>query len=202
MVKATIQNLDQLVRQFRNNENPESIRIESDDPRDLATSLDKGYDNINLFNKGYNEAEDLKEFDNYLEGRKVTLYLGTGQRLFSTKITEADLRFGGTRGKIKFNSKGFDHFEASSLRELGANIQILKGMSEAQINDLSARDIFNRIGSDQIVARFRQREQEPDPEPEPSPGIPEGEEPDDSQREMNPLVIYAIVGILAYVTAR
>jgi len=45
-------------------------------------------------------------------------------------------------------------------------------------------------------------EEEPEPEPEPSPGIPEGEETEDSQREMNPLVIYAIVGLIAYVIAR
>jgi len=49
---------------------------------------------------------------------------------------------------------------------------------------------------------FSRNIEEPEPEPEPSPGVPEGEEPEDSQREINPLVIYAMVGILAYVIAR
>jgi len=63
-------------------------------------------------------------------------------------------------------------------------------------------DLADKISLEELEKDVLQSESEPEPEPEPSPGIPEGEEPEDSQREMNPLVIYAIVGILAYVTAR
>jgi len=67
------------------------------------------------------------------------------------------------------------------------------------------------LGSNRIVF-YREIEEL---EPEPSPGIPDEEEPDpyptypiipgrpeDSQREMNPLLIYVIVAILAYVISR
>jgi len=65
-------------------------------------------------------------------------------------------------------------------------------------------DLADQISLEELEKDVLQPEPEPkpEPEPEPSPGIPEGEEPEDSQREINPLVIYAMVGILAYVIAR
>ena len=207
MPNSEIKNLSELVSQYRNNQPPQKLRLEHDDPKDLASDLMRDFSSIDL-STSFVEADDLGGFDDWLEGRDVTLFLGTGQRLFSSTIQNADHRFGASAHTLEFDSKSFDHFEARSLMKLGADIDILKGMSEETIGDLSARDIFSRIGSDQLVARFKQPEPEPEPEPEteqepkPSQGIPEGEQPEDYQREMNPLLIYAIVGLIAYVIAR
>jgi hypothetical protein len=185
-----------LISQYNPRGSFDTFRLVSD-PQELTQDLEgSGFHIRRIGDKTeFERAKKIaRDFQTEFNGQTVEVFSG------NEKLFEDTLRVSRDRDDIEINFK-----KASSELRGGRNSGIRKvfreGSSVFRVSKQSDRpnflDTMRRAEIRSLTVKKKTV-----PEPEPSPGIPEGEEPEDSQREMNPLVIYVIVGILAYVTAR
>jgi len=192
MPESSISNLNSFIQQKRQGEFEELVLSIPDDRSFQNFVADGKVESIETFDQ-IEDYQKYNGFDSFIRGQKVEIR-GGGRKLAEGKITRSDLNLGGT-GSIRFDHNRLPEFTGSYSLD-SAYPEIAKNTPD---DVFTLRDMAQHFNIKSLTITPVQEDKEQDPT---EPDIPEGEEPEDSQREMNPLVIYAIVAILAYVTAR
>jgi hypothetical protein len=124
MAKNYFSNLKNLVNDYRSG-SFDGFSIDLEDDRDFNEFLE--YERINGIDLYSGVSDSVKDkaggLDNWLTGRELKVSVN-GTKLFNTSVKKADLRFGGSSEKLKFDLPSiFQGYTAES--NIGRNIDAL-----------------------------------------------------------------------------